>query len=172
MRQLYIRLFATLAVAAFGLAACGSSSKSSAPPSTTVATTTTLAPAVTTTSTAAPSANATVKVGTTTLGKVLTDSSGLTLYRFDNDTTAGTSTCTGQCASAWPAATATGTPTAGPGVTASALSTFKRPDGTTQLQIAGHPLYRFAGDSKAGDTNGQGILGKWHAAAPNGDKVT
>ena len=36
---------------------------------------------------------------------------------------------------------------------------------------AGHPLYRFAGDTKAGDTNGQGILNKWYAAGPDGDKV-
>jgi predicted lipoprotein with Yx(FWY)xxD motif len=47
-----------------------------------------------------------------------------------------------------------------------------RADGSTQLQIAGHPLYRFAGDTKAGDTNGQGILNLWHAAGPDGNKVS
>ncbi len=171
MRQLQVRALATLAVAAFALAACGSSSKSSGPTastaSTTAASSTTVAPTPTT-----AAASADVKVGTTSLGQVLTDAQGLTLYRFDNDTTAGQSTCTTDpCASTWPAATVTGTPAPGAGVDASKLSTFKRPDGTTQLQIDGHPLYRFAGDAAAGDAKGQGILGKWFAAGPTGAKV-
>ena len=173
MRQFRVRALVTLA-AAFALAACGSSSKSSSytasstiPSSTTVAPGTTAAP-----TTVAPVADATVKVATTKLGMVLVNDKGLTLYRFDNDTTPGASTCgAGVCAQTWPAATVTGTPTAGPGIDASKLTTFTRADGSTQLQIAGHPLYRFAGDTKAGDTNGQGILNKWYAAGPDGDKV-
>jgi predicted lipoprotein with Yx(FWY)xxD motif len=104
---------------------------------------------------------------------VVVDSKGMTLYRFDNDTVAGKSTCAaGPCASTWPAAIVTGTPTPGAGIEASKLSTFKRADdGKTQLQIGGHPVYTFAGDAKAGDTNGQGILGKWYAVGPGGDKV-
>jgi len=175
MRQFRVRALVTLAAAAFALAACGSSSKTSSstasttiPPSTTVAPGTTAAP----TTTAAPAANTTVKVATTKLGMVLVNDKGLTLYRFDNDTMPGASTCgAGVCAQTWPAATVTGTPTAGPGIDASKLTTFTRADGSTQLQIAGHPLYRFAGDTKAGDTNGQGILNKWYAAGPDGDKV-
>ena len=118
------------------------------------------------------SGRATVTLATTKLGKVLVDAKGFTLYRFDNDTAAGKSTCgAGPCASTWPAATVTGTPTAGAGIEASKLTTFTRDDGKTQLQIAGHPLYTFAGDTKAGDTNGQGIIGKWFAVNANGDKV-
>ena len=45
------------------------------------------------------------------------------------------------------------------------------PDGKSQLQIDGHPLYTFVGDAKPGDTNGQGILDKWYAVGPDGDKV-
>jgi predicted lipoprotein with Yx(FWY)xxD motif len=170
MRQFRVHALATVAVAAFALAACGSSSKSSSPTnSTTIAPTTTVAPTTTTTT---PAAEATVKVATTKLGKVLVDDKGLTLYRFDNDTTPGKSTCgAGVCATTWPAATVTGTATAGAGIDASKLSTFMRADGSTQLQIAGHPLYRFAGDAKAGDANGQGILSLWYAAGPDGDKV-
>jgi predicted lipoprotein with Yx(FWY)xxD motif len=165
MRQFQVRALATVAVAAFALAACGSSSKSSNSTASTASTT-----AAPTPTSAAASAN--VKVGTTSLGKVLTDARGLTLYRFDNDTTPGQSTCTaGVCASTWPAATVTGAAVPGAGVDAAKLSTFKRPEGTTQLQIDGHPLYRFAGDAKAGDTKGQGILGKWFAAGPTGAKV-
>ena len=42
-------------------------------------------------------------------------------------------------------------------------------DGFFQLTLAGHPLYRYAGDSKSGDVNGQGIAGKWHVMTPSGD---
>jgi predicted lipoprotein with Yx(FWY)xxD motif len=172
MRHFRIRALATVAVAAFALAACGSSSKASSP-DTTAAPATTEAPTTTAASstTAAPAA-ATVTLATTTkLGKVLVDAKGMTLYRFDNDTTAGKSTCgAGQCASTWPAAIVTGTPTPGAGV--SKLTTFTRADdGKTQLQIDGHPLYTFAGDSKPGDTNGQGIIGKWYAVNGTGAKV-
>ena len=173
MRFINVRTLATFAVAALALAACGSSSKAAS-----TSDTTTTAPAATTTTTAAPAttvapaAAATVKLASTTkLGKVLVDAKGRTLYRFDDDTAAGKSACgAGQCASTWPAATVTGTPVAGPGVTG-ALTTFARDDGSTQLQIAGHPLYTFAGDAKPGDTNGEGIINKWYAVSATGDKV-
>jgi predicted lipoprotein with Yx(FWY)xxD motif len=174
MRHFRIRALATVAVAAFALAACGSSSKAGSSdttaPATTAAPDTTVAPAATDT-TAAPAATASVKLATTPkLGKVLVDAKGMTLYRFDNDTVAGKSTCgPGQCASTWPAAIVTGTPTPAAGVTN--LTTFTRDDGKTQLQIDGHPLYTFAGDSKPGDTNGQGILDKWYAVNGTGEKV-
>src|SRR4029078_7851712 len=94
------------------------------------------------------------------------------LYRFDNDTDRGPSTCgAGVCSTTWPAATVTGTPTAGAGIDAAKLTTFKLADGSLQLQVDGHPLYRFAGDAKAGDTNGQGILDKWYAVNADGGKA-
>jgi predicted lipoprotein with Yx(FWY)xxD motif len=173
MRQVHIRALAATGVAALALAACGSSSKpssSSASPTTTVASTN--SPTTGAAPTTAVSANPTVKLASTKLGMVLVDDKGRTLYRFDNDTTPGKSTCgPGVCASTWPALIVTGTPTAGPGIKASNLSTFKRDDGTMQLQIEGHPLYMFAGDTKPGDTNGQGILGKWYAVTADGDKA-
>jgi len=170
MRQSRISAFAVIGVAAIALAACGSSSKASSPPSTAP---TTVAPASTAApTTAATTASTTVKLASTKLGMVLVSDTGLTLYRFDNDTTPGMSTCgPGVCASTWPALTVTGKVTAGPGIEASKLTTFKRADGTTQVQIAGHPLYMFAGDKKPGDTNGQGILDKWYAATADGDKA-
>jgi predicted lipoprotein with Yx(FWY)xxD motif len=168
MRQSHIRALAAIGVAAFALAACGSSSKaSSPPPTTTVAPSSTAAP-----TTAATTAGPAVKLASTKLGMVLVDDNGLTVYRFDNDTTPGKSTCgPGVCASTWPAVIVTGTPTAGPGIEASKLSTFTRDDGKTQLQFDGHPLYMFAGDKKAGDTNGEGILDKWYAVTADGDKA-
>lgn len=174
MRHIHVRALATVAVAAFTFAACGSSSKTASPSgsteSTTAAPTTTAATAAPPTTAAGASAN--VKVGTTPLGQVLTDAQGLTLYRFDDDTTPGSSVCTTDpCASTWPAATVTGAAAPGPGIDAAKLTTFARPDGKMQLQIDGHPLYRFVNDTKAGDTMGQGILGKWFAAGPAGAKV-
>src|SRR5262245_39816987 len=167
MRQTNIRAFAVIGVAAFALAACGSSNKSSSSSApTTVATTpSTAAP------TTAAAAKPVVKLASTKLGMVLVDDKGLTVYRFDNDTTPGKSTCDpGVCANTWPAVIVTGTPTAGPGVDAT-LTTFTRADGKTQLQIDGHPLYTFAGDKNPGDTNGQGIIDKWYAVTADGDKA-
>ena len=171
MRHIQIRVLATLGVAAFALAACGSSSKASS-------TDTDRHHGDDRGTARRPRhrrrrqpAAATVSLATTTkLGKVLVDAKGMTLYRFDNDTTAGKSTCgAGQCASTWPAATVTGTPTPGDGRD-EALTTFTRDDGKTQLQIDGHPLYTFAGDAKPGDTNGQGIINKWYAVNGTGEQ--
>jgi predicted lipoprotein with Yx(FWY)xxD motif len=165
MRQFQIRALAAIAVAAFGLAACGSSNKASSSSPTTTAAAATTAP------TTAAAAKPVVKLAATKLGQVLVDDKGLTVYRFDNDKTPGRTTCgPGVCASTWPAVIVTGTPTAGPGIDGK-LSTFTRDDGKTQLQIDGHPLYTFAGDTKPGDTNGQGILDKWYAVTADGDKA-
>ena len=180
MRLSHLRALALAGVAAFALAACGSSSKSSSSSTaTTTAPPATAAPATTASpaTTAAPAATAatattSLKVAMTKLGTVLVDSKGMTLYRFDGDTTPGQSNCgAGQCASTWPAATVTGKPTVSPGIDAALVTTFMRSDGMTQMQIAGHPLYTFAGDAKPGDTNGEGIIDMWYAAGPTGAKV-
>jgi len=123
------------------------------------------------TTSGAASANATVKTAKTSLGTVLVDQSGRTLYFFGKDT--GTqSACTGACATAWPPDTAA--PTAGSGVDASMLSTAQQMDGATQVTYNGHPVYTFSKDTKAGDVNGEGINafgGIWYAAGPSGDPV-
>lgn len=112
-----------------------------------------------------------------TLGTILVDQSGFTLYRFAPDGT-GKTTCTGSCASAWPPLTVP-TPhvVAGAGVAAAALATITRPDGSLQVTFEGMPLYRFSGDKKAGDTMGQGVAGVWFAvpaaaAAPSVSTTT
>lgn len=108
----------------------------------------------------------------TTIGKVLTDSDGFTLYRFEKDTAQPPkSNCDGDCAKAWPAVPAEGA-TAVTGVDKALLGEVTRTDGTKQLTIAGWPMYRFAKDTKAGDTNGQGVGGTWYASAPDGKKAT
>ncbi|MDG4861424.1 SCO0930 family lipoprotein [Streptomyces sp. T-3] len=105
------------------------------------------------------------------LGKVVTDSAGFTLYRFDKDTAKPPkSNCAGECATTWPVALADGAKAA-PGVDAALIGSVTRDDGSRQLTIAGWPMYRYAADKKPGDANGQGVGGTWFAAAPDGKKA-
>ncbi len=100
------------------------------------------------------------------LGSILTDSAGMTLYVFKNDTPSA-SACTGTCAQNWPPLTATAgqQPVAGAGITGQ-LGVIQRSDGTSQITYNGMPLYRFHGDMKPGDANGQGMLsGAWSVAS-------
>jgi predicted lipoprotein with Yx(FWY)xxD motif len=101
------------------------------------------------------------------IGKLLTGDSGKTLYTLKSDGP-DTTTCSGACATSWPPFTlGTGdTVVAGAGVTGK-LARFTRPDGTVQVTYGGIPLYYFAGDAKAGDTNGQGLKGVWFVASPD-----
>jgi predicted lipoprotein with Yx(FWY)xxD motif len=108
------------------------------------------------------------------LGKILTDSQGRTVYLFQKDT-GTTSTCTGACASNWPAVTTKAKPTVGTGLTASAVGTTNRSDGSRQVTYKGHPLYRFSGDQNPGDVNGQGINAfgaNWYVVSPAGAAIT
>jgi predicted lipoprotein with Yx(FWY)xxD motif len=101
------------------------------------------------------------------LGKFLTGEDGKTLYTFAPDSM-DTSTCVDTCATNWPAFVLEGgeTAVAGTSVTGK-IATFKRPDGSMQVSYNGKPLYYFAKDTRAGDTNGQGLAsGKWLVAAP------
>ena len=117
---------------------------------------------------------ATVGVADSDLGKILVNSEGHTLYLFQKDS--GTeSACTGACAASWPPLRATGMPTVGSGASASLVGTTTRSDGNPQVTYNGHPLYLYAGDNEAGDTNGQGSTafgGGWFALSPAGDEVS
>ena len=111
--------------------------------------------------TAALAQSAPVKTGDSAKGKVLTDTSGMTLYTFDKDTTPGQSACTGGCATAWPGAMADAydKPSGDWTVIPSA-------DGKKQWAYKGKPVYRFAKDTKAGDMKGDGFKDMWHTAKP------
>lgn len=106
------------------------------------------------------------------LGAVVTDGSGRTLYVFGEDTSnPAKSNCDGACAALWPPVWAgSGTPQLN-GIQAEA-GTVVRSDGTKQLTLGGLPVYLYTKDTKAGDTNGQGIRGKWWAISPAGEKIT
>jgi predicted lipoprotein with Yx(FWY)xxD motif len=107
------------------------------------------------------------------LGKTLVDSKGDTVYLFQKDT--GTkSNCTGACATTWPPVRATGTPTVASGLSGK-VGTTPRSDGKPQVTYAGHPLYTYQGDSKAGDANGQGINAfgaTWYVLSSSGAAIT
>jgi predicted lipoprotein with Yx(FWY)xxD motif len=126
---------------------------------------------------AAVGAAAVVKVGSAENGmlgtKILVSASGRTLYH-DSAEGKNAVTCTGSCAREWPPLLirADMKASAGPGVAASLLGTVKRPDGTVQVTYHGMPLYLYSGDSNAGEVNGQGLYGIWHAIAPSGSIVT
>jgi predicted lipoprotein with Yx(FWY)xxD motif len=114
-----------------------------------------------------------VALGKTTLGNVLVDARGRTLYLFDKDKH-GRSACYGACAAYWPPLLSTAKPRPGKGVHASLLGLAKRTDGTRQVTYAGHPLYTFFGDRKAGQTTGEGLTdfgASWDAVAANGRSV-
>jgi predicted lipoprotein with Yx(FWY)xxD motif len=125
---------------------------------------------------AAPSAAAAtpLAVGTSSLGRILVDGQGRTLYLFAADT-AGTSRCTSAgCVAEWPPFTSNDAPQVGAGLAANQLGTTTRPDGQKQITYSGHPLYHFAGDSQPGTTAGQGLNdngGVWHVVHADGTPV-
>lgn len=95
---------------------------------------------------------------------VLTNKKGHTLYSLSVEKN-GRFICTGECLSVWhPLVVPAKTKPTGP----VKLGIVKRPDGRSQVTYRGRPLYRFGGDGKAGDANGEGIMdvGTWHAASP------
>jgi predicted lipoprotein with Yx(FWY)xxD motif len=114
--------------------------------------------------TAAPASRHVAKqAANASLGRtVLTTTKGRTLYSLSAETH-GRFICTGACVSTWhPLMVPAGTKPTGP----VKLGTIERPEGKTQVTFKGRPLYSFAGDSKMGDANGEGIkdVGTWHAA--------
>ena len=123
-------------------------------------------------SAAAPK-HATVKTRNGALGTYLVDAKGRTLYLFEKDT-GKRSQCSGACAQAWPPLTTRAKPAAKGGAKASLLSTSKRSGGPKQVTYDGHPLYRFAPDTAAGQTKGQGVDGfgaLWWVVAPSGEAI-
>ncbi|MEP7054079.1 MAG: hypothetical protein ABI912_02380 [Actinomycetota bacterium] len=165
-----ISLSAAALSAAIFLSACGNDYKSSDTKAGNAGSTSAVAGAA---SSPAASAGA-VKLATVTdakLGDVVADGTGFTLYRFDKDSAKPpTSNCSSDCATTWPPVIATGKP-AITGVDAVLVGTVKRADGTEQVTLNGWPIYRFSGDTAAGQTNGQGIGKLWYAVTPTGGKA-
>jgi predicted lipoprotein with Yx(FWY)xxD motif len=123
-------------------------------------------PATATTSSAPAlihTATATVKGTSKT---ILTNAQGMTLYYFTPDTPT-TSMCTTGCSEIWPALLVTGSsaPTSSAALPGT-LAVHTNANGN-QVEYNGHFLYTFSGDSAPGQTNGEGIRGKWFVATPD-----
>jgi predicted lipoprotein with Yx(FWY)xxD motif len=158
---------AVIPLVALAVAACGGGgAATAASPKTTPSNSATTQPATTPTTV--------IRSANTGLGRILVNTAGRTLYLFKADV--GTkSACSGACASAWPPLLAPGDPTAGAGVTASKLGTTPRSDGTKQVTYDGHPLYLYIGDTKPGETNGQGVTAfgaAWFVVSPSGSQIS
>jgi predicted lipoprotein with Yx(FWY)xxD motif len=102
------------------------------------------------------------------LGSILVDGRGMTLYMFTKDS-ANTSACEGPCLTAWPPLI--GKPTEGTGVDDSKLGSFTRADGRTQASYNGWPLYYWKGDAKVGDVTGQNVNAVWFVLDRDGDPI-
>lgn len=103
------------------------------------------------------------------LGTILANTQGRTLYYFLPERGGRIVCSSSACVGFWPPSIdAGGNPSGGAGVTGQ-LGLIARADGAQQITYNTWPLYTFAGDSAAGQTNGQGVVGfggKWLAARP------
>ncbi len=135
------------------LAACGNTAKPGDTYSSPTSTTTTA------TGTVIHTASATVKGKSVTL---LTTTEGMTLYYFTPDTATTSACTTAPCSTTWPALTSKDTPTSSASLSGT-LGVQTNANGS-QVTYNGHPLYTYSKDTAAGQTNGEGVGGKWFVA--------
>ena len=133
-----------------GLAACGTQASTSSP--------------------SAPTAGAGIKIGQSSLGPILTDQNGRTLYAFANDTK-GNSSCTAGCEATWPALTSPTSFTANDGANQKLLTETKRTEGVEQAVYGKWPLYYYVGDQGPGDIDGQNVAGAWFVVGADGKLI-
>lgn len=149
------------------LGACSTTPTATAPASQPPATMAPASPAASSAPAADPAA-LTLTMADTSLGSVLVDGKGMTLYLFTKDSP-NKSVCEGQCLAAWPALL--GVPKAGSGVDDSKLGTLTRSDGSTQASYNGWPLYYWVKDTKPGDVTGQNVNAVWFVLDRDGNAV-
>jgi predicted lipoprotein with Yx(FWY)xxD motif len=116
-------------------------------------------------------AGGSIHVASTSLGQVLVDGGGRTVYLLTSDSP-GRSGCNASCLAYWPAVA----PPSGsslPGVTA-AVGRTTTPGGDAIATVGGWPLSTFVKDGKPGDVTGEGVQsfgGTWYAVSPSGQPV-
>jgi predicted lipoprotein with Yx(FWY)xxD motif len=167
-------LIVAAAIVVVVLALTGGSTKKSA------ASAATRAPAGATSAYGAPAsssgasrAGTIIKAQTSSLGRVLTDGHGRTLYLFEADKP-NVSKLSAAGLSIWPPFAPTGKPRAKSGALAAKIGTITGANGKAQLTYAGHPLYYYVGDTKSGQTSGQALNqfgAEWYVLAPSGNKI-
>ena len=110
-----------------------------------------------------PSLVPTVKiVSDSNLGNIIVDEFGNTLYFFSEDV-GGNATCENGCLAKWPVFYQENL-VVGAGLDEAKFTTVTRGDGTKQIAYDGWPMYYFADDLNAGDTNGESVGNKWFVA--------
>jgi predicted lipoprotein with Yx(FWY)xxD motif len=112
----------------------------------------------------------TVKVTSSSYGRIVVDGKGLTLYAFTRDGR-GPSRCYGDCARAWPPLLTTTRPEAGSGIRGSLLGTTRRRDGARQVTYRGRPLYYYVRETRPGQIFCQNVVGfggTWLLVSPRG----
>ncbi len=153
MRKDVFIILLSLALVAIFMAGCTQSSPVVQTTPTPTAPPTTVAPADT------------VKVSTSSLGTIMTDAQGMTLYYFTNDVaSSGTSACTGalNCSTTWPAFSVDTVAVSSPLLDPADFSSITRADGQKQTTWYGWPLYHFSKDAQPGDVNGENFIKKWY----------
>ena len=108
-------------------------------------------------------ATATVKGQSQT---ILTNAQGMTLYYFTADS-ATQSACSGSCAQMWPPLLFAGSGGPTSATTLNGQLSAQTDANGNQVEYNGHLLYTFSGDTAPGQTNGEGLFGKWFVAGPN-----
>jgi predicted lipoprotein with Yx(FWY)xxD motif len=111
-----------------------------------------------------------IDLATTSLGDVLVDGKGMTLYMFDKDAQ-GDSVCYDDCATKWPPLVGEGEPTLGDGLDESLVGSVERTDGTTQVTYNDWPLYYWQNDAAAGDVTGQAVGEVWWVLGADGEPI-
>jgi predicted lipoprotein with Yx(FWY)xxD motif len=107
------------------------------------------------------------------LGRVLTDGHGRTLYLFEADKP-NVSKLSRAGLSIWPPLAATAKPRAKSGALPAKIGTITGVDGKPQVTYDRHPLYYYVGDTKPGQTSGEALNqfgAEWYVLAPSGGKI-
>ena len=165
-------LLPSIVVVAAIAAACSSGGGATTAPS--VAAPTTAASAAASEVASPAAGGVSIALADSALGKIIVDGEGKTLYMFTPDEDAGGKvTCYDQCATAWPALKAddASAVTVGAGLDQSKVTVTDRTDGGKQVKYGEYPLYYYAKDTKAGDTNGQGVGTKWYVVGADGEPI-
>lgn len=123
----------------------------------------------------ASSRRAELKLRKTSVGTILVNSRGFTLYAFTKDSR-NKDACQkiGGCLGAWPVVATSGKALAGPGIKSGSIGTITLKSGAKQVTYAGHPLYTYVGDSGPGSTfyvNFFQFGGNWPAVNAAGREV-
>ena len=105
-------------------------------------------------------------------GDFLGDRASRSLYLFVRDTKGGkTSACDAQCLRSWTPFTSIGQALAGNGVPQRLVGTITLPGGKAQVTYNGWPLYYYARDTSASDTNGEAVDDAWFLVSVDGNPI-